>query len=143
VPAFNRSESIEGLKIKGHSRDPLRSQPAKKINGIKCFLYKAEFDVFAEVIIELTCGTKKIYDNALVTKGEIIRCDTALISTIAKGRTPRLKEKITSHVTHTHGAIEWNPPEQANVKVITPRTEIINALQKRNAILNNGSILSI
>lgn len=95
-------------------------------------MYKAEFDVFAEVIIELNHSTKKIYDNALTAKGETIRCDTALITTIAKGRTPRLKEKTASHVSHTHGASKWEFAEQANVKVITPQAEIFNALQKND-----------
>ena len=139
MPAHKPSESIEGLKIQGHSRDPLRYQRTEIINGIKYFLFKAEFNVFAEVIIELTCGTQQIEKDALITKGETIGCDTALITTIAKGRTPRQKdvfEKPTSHVSHTHGANEWELKQQSNVKVVTPRYEIINALQKRNVIVS-------
>lgn len=137
MPAHKPNESIEGEKIYGHSRDPLRSQPAKKINGIKCFLFKVEFDVFAKIVIKLIPDAhkhKKIDENALTTIGEKIECDTALIATIAKGRTPRNKDlfqQISSHITHTHGANEWESKQQANVKVITPRQEIINALHKR------------
>jgi hypothetical protein len=134
MPAHKPNESIEGEKIYGHSRDPLRSQPAKKINGIKCFLFKAEFDIFAKIVIELVPDTHKIDENALITIGEKIECDTALIATIAKGRTPRNKDlfrKTTSHITHTHGANEWESKQQTNVEVITPRQEIINALHKR------------
>ena len=138
MPALKPSESIEGLKIQGHSRDPIRSQPARKINGIKCFLYKAEFNVLAEVVIELTCGTQQIDKNALTAKGETIGCDTALITTIASARTPRLKEKTASHVSHTHGANEWEFKQQTNVKVVIPRYEIINALQKRLAMTGTG-----
>ena len=135
MPAHKAGESIEGLKIQGHSRDPLRYQRTEIINGIKYFLFKAEFNVFAEVIIQLTCGTPQIDENALITKGETIGCDTALITTIATTRTPRqrdLFQKTVSHVSHTHGASEWEFKQQTNVKVVTPRQEIKNALQKRN-----------
>jgi hypothetical protein len=70
-------------------------------------------------------------------------CDTALITTIAKSRTPRQKDlfqKPVSHVSHTHGANEWEFKQQTNVKVVTPRQEIVNALQKRN---NNAPLLNI
>jgi hypothetical protein len=135
VSAHKQGESIEGEKIYGHSRDPLRSHPVKKVNGIKCFLFKAEFDVFAEIVVGLAHDTQQIDENALITLGEKIECDTALITTIAKGRTPRQKDlfqKITCHITHTHGANEWEFKQQTNAKVVTPRQEIINALQKRN-----------
>jgi len=134
VPAHKPGESIEGLEIRGHSRDPLRYQRTAIINGIKCFLYKAEFNVFAELVIELTCGTPQIDKNALIMKGDTIGCDTALIATIASTRTPQqgnLFQKTTSHVSHKHGASEWEFKQQTNVKVITPRQEIINALAKR------------
>lgn len=142
MPAHKPNESIEGDKIYGHSRDPLRSQPVKKINGIKCFIFKAEFDVFAETVIGLMHDTNKIGEAALISKGEKIECDTALIATIAKGRTPRQKDlfqKTTSHVTHTHGANEWEFKQQTNVKVVTPRQQIIDALQKRKE--NNYSCI--
>jgi hypothetical protein len=131
MPAHKPGESIEGLKIQGHSRDPLRSNPVKKINGLKYFVYKAEFNVFAEIVAGLSpdiLPDKKIDKNALIIEGETLGCDTALITTIAKDRT----QKIVSHVSHTHGASEWDFKQQTNVKVVTPRQEIIDALQKRN-----------
>lgn len=131
MPAHKQGESIEGLKIQGHSRDPLRSKPVKKINGLKYFVYKAEFNVFAEIVVGLSpdiLPEKKIERDALIMEGETLGCDTALIITIAKDRT----QKVASHVSHTHGASKWEFKQQANVKVITPRQEIIDALQKRN-----------
>ena len=136
MPAHKPGESIEGLKIHGHSRDPLHIQRATKIDGIKYFIYKAEFNVFAEIIIGLTCGIQKIDENALITQGETIGCDTALVTTKASTRTPRqgnLSQKTVSDVSHTHGANKWEFNKQTNVKVVTPRQEIINALQKREA----------
>jgi hypothetical protein len=51
-----------------------------------------------------------------------------LITTIAESRT----QKTVSHVSHTHGANEWEFKQQTNVKVVTPRQEIMDALQKRD-----------
>jgi len=134
VPAYKPDESIEGLEIQGHSRDPLRYQRTVKINGIRYFIYKAEFNVFAEIILELMCDTQQIDENALIMKGETIGCDTALIINIASTRTPQQKnlyQKTASNVSHTHGANDWDFKQQTNVKVVTPRQEIINGLSKR------------
>ena len=136
MPAYQPGESIEGEKVYGHSRDPIRFQTSRIINGIKCFLYKAEFNVYGEVLIGLAQCTPKIEMEALVTEGAAISCDSALVAITAKTRTPRqqdLFQKHISHVTHTHGANAWEPKHQTNIKVITPRQEIINALQKRNS----------
>jgi len=135
MPAHKPGESIEGLEIKGHSRDPLRFLSTKKINGIKCFVFKAEFDVFAEIVVELADETPQIDINALTARDEKLGSDTALIATIAKTRTPRqidLFQKIVSHASHKHGASVWGSIHQTNVKVVTPRQEIVNALQKRD-----------
>ena len=132
MPVHKQGDSIEGLKIQGHSRDPLRSKPVKKINGLKYFIYKAEFNVFAEIAAGLSpdmLPNKKIEKDALIKEGETIGCDTALITTIAQNRT----QKTVSHVSHTHGASKWEFKQQTNVKVVTPRKEIIDALQKRNS----------
>jgi hypothetical protein len=137
VPAHKPGQSIEGEKISGHSRDPLRSQPAKIVNGVKCFFFKAEFNVVAEITVELAHDTPQIDDNALITKGEKLGCNSALIAIIAKTPTPRqrdLFQEPASHVSHTHGANMWESKQQTNVKVITPRQEIIDALQKRKEI---------
>jgi hypothetical protein len=143
MPALKPSESIEGLEVGGHSRDPLRYQRTIKTNGIKYFLYKTEFDVFAEIVVELIPGTPQIEKKALVKKGDTIRCDTALITTIAHGRTPPLfRQKAVSHESHTHGASEWEFSQKTNVKVVTPRQEIINALQKRNGNTQNKAVIT-
>jgi len=134
MPAHNLDESIEGLRIQGHSRDPIRSMPLKMINGIKCFIFKAEFNVFAEITVELTNGTPLIYKDALTATGQTLGSDTALITTVAKARTPKYSQNLISHGSHTHGASQWIFKQQTNVRVITPRQEIMNALEKRKAI---------
>jgi len=141
VPAHKPSESIEGLEIQGHSRDPLRFRSTKKINGIKCFIFKAEFNVFAEIIVELEGETPQIDINALTARGEKLGSDTVLITTIAKTRTPHqkdLSQKTVSHVSHKHGASVWGFIRQTNVKIVTPRQEIVNALQKRDGSIRSN-----
>jgi len=134
MPAHKPGESIEGLEIQGHSRDPLRHLSTKIINGTKYFCFKAEFNVFAEIIVELSKEIPKIEEKPLTAKGEKLGSDTALITTIAKTRTPRKKDLFqdtASHVSHKHGASVWRFTHQTNVKVITPRQEIMDAIQKR------------
>jgi hypothetical protein len=131
MPAHKPNESIEGLIIQGHSRKPIRSMPAKKISGMKCFIFKVEFNVFAEIVSALESKVPQIYKDALITIGETLGSDTALIATVAKTRIPNYSQNLISHGSHTHGANEWKFKEHTNAKVITPRQEIINALEKR------------
>jgi spore germination protein GerM len=114
---------------------------ASKILYIKYYFSKAEFNVFAEIIIELEHGTKQIEKNALIIKGETLGCDTALIKSISRTHTPNkinLDQKQASHVTHTHGANIWTFNQHTNVKVVTPRQQLINANKKRVDILMHG-----
>jgi thioredoxin reductase len=72
--------------------------------------------------------------NALTAKGERLGSDTVFIATIAKTRTPRQRDLFqdnVSHVSHKHGANIWGSKQQTNIKIITPRQEVINAFQKR------------
>jgi hypothetical protein len=130
LPAYQPHESIEGNEIHGHSRDPIRYQRAMIVKGIKCFVFKTEFNVGAEIITVLAPGTPTLGEKPLTAKGDTLGSDTAVILSIALNRT----HKNISHVTHTHGANIWEFKQQTNVKVITPRQEIINAQQKRLSI---------
>jgi hypothetical protein len=137
VPAHQPSESIEGAKIEGHSRDPLRPQCTKLVNGIRCFIYHADFNVYAEIITVRPPDAPKLDGGALTAQGETLGSDTAILTIVAKTRTPRHKDvfqALASHVTSTHGANKWAPKEQTNVKVKTPRQDIINAIQKRQNV---------
>jgi len=135
MPAHELGKSIEGLRIEGCSRKPAVFLRTKIINGMKYFVFKAEFNVSAEIVIELGNKTPKIDGNALVAKGETLGCDSALITTIAKTRTPpKHLNKLISHGSHTHGTNEWVFKEHTNVRVTIPRQEIINAIEKRKYI---------
>lgn len=146
MPAHQLGESIEGMSIEGHSRDPLRSKPAKKINGVKCFVFKAEFNVFAEIIVGLANNVlpnAKIEALTLTAKGETLGSNTAVITSITKAHTPHgIYQKHVSHVSHTHGANVWAFNQQTNVKVVTPRQEITDVLHKRNINAMPQSVLT-
>jgi hypothetical protein len=131
MQAQKSGESIEGLKIQGYSRDPIRSKPTKKINGIRYFRVKAEFDVFAEIVSVLAKGTVPIDANALTTIDDTLRSDTASITIIAKTRNLHFSQKLESRVSHRHGAHKWEFKDHTNVKVDTHCEEIVNALEKR------------
>ena len=120
--------------MQGHSRIPLLFRKTQVINGTKCFLYKAERNVVAKIAVELPQGAVLLYDDALVAKGESLGCMTAVIAVVARTVSPKNKDVFqehTSHVTATHGANVWEIKHHANAKVITPRQEIMDALQKR------------
>jgi hypothetical protein len=142
MPAHNPNESIEGLKISGNSRDPLRYQRDQKNNGKKCSIYKAEFDVFAKIDEKLTDENYLFYEikehsddtdekipEPLTELGEKIDCDSAIITSIEKRR--KIKQSLTSNFSATHGTNKWAFNKQTNIKVRTPSQEIVNALKNR------------
>jgi hypothetical protein len=134
MPAHQPGESIEGMRIHGHSRDPLRYQRKAVVNGIKCFIFKAEKNVVAKISISLAGNIRKLDKNALTAADETLGCNTAILTTVAKTRTPRERDLFqapASHITSTHGANIWESKQQTNVKVVTPRQEIINGVWNR------------
>jgi hypothetical protein len=129
MPAYNPGESIEGERISGDSRDPLRFQRTQQINGKKCYIFKAEFNVHAEITAPLSSGTPLIDENALTQPGEKLGGDSAVITSSCN----KFSSALRSNFTSTHSGNTWKFSEQTNVKIITPRQQIINAVQKRLA----------
>lgn len=127
MPAYSPKESIEGEKISGNSRDPLRFQRTQKINGEKCYIFKAEFNVHANITSPLSSGAVKIEKGALTEPGEKLGADTAVITSFSKN----FSSALESNFTATHSGNTWEFSKQTNVKVITPRQQIINAVRKR------------
>jgi hypothetical protein len=127
MPAYNPKESIEGEKILGDSRDPLRFQRIQKINGKKRYIFKAEFNVHARIITALPPGAAQIDENALTHQGEKLGSDTAVITSFSKNFSATLEGNFTA----THSGNTWDFSSQTNVKVITPRQQIIDAMRKR------------
>jgi hypothetical protein len=129
MPAHSPGSSIEGERIAGDSRDPLRFQRVQKINGKKHYIFKAEFNVHAKISESLPPEAVRIAEDALTGLGETLSCDAAVITSLSKNISSSLKSNFTA----THSVNTWEFDKQTNVKVITPRQQIINALQKRFA----------
>jgi hypothetical protein len=129
MPAYKPKESIEGEKIFGDSRDPLRFRRTQIVNGKKCYIFKVEFNVHAEIIEPLSLGTAKIDQNALIGLGEKLGSDTAIITSFCQ----KISSSLESNFTSTHSGNTWGFSKQTNAKVVTPRQQIIDAIQKRLA----------
>jgi len=152
MPAHKPNESIEGEKIRGNSRDPLRYLRNVKTNGKTCCLYKAAFNVFAKIEEALITGTPlldtdtesnagidKIVPKPLTDVGESISCDTAIITSIE--RIKPSKESLVSNFTATHSTNTWEFRKQTNVKVVTPHQAIVNALQQRKVSFQSSAVI--
>lgn len=128
MPAYQPGESIEGVRIRGHSRKPLRYQRTYILeNKIKHHIFKAEFNVFAEIDTALVPDAVQLDINALTNVGETLGCDSAIITSLYK----KYHSDLGSNVTATHSANLWEFVKQTNVRVTIPREEIINGLNKR------------
>jgi hypothetical protein len=127
MPAYSHNESIEGERISGDSRDPVRFQRTQKILGEKRYIFKVEFNVHAKIAKSLLPGTVKIDVDALTHSGETLSSDTAVVTSFSK----TFSSALESNFTATHSGNTWEFSEQTNVKVITPRQQIIDAMQKR------------
>jgi hypothetical protein len=141
MPAYKHNESIEGEKISGDSRDPLRFKRIQKIRGKKHYIFKAEFNVHAKITSSLPSDTVPIDKNALIKPGDSLSCDTAVITSTSKNFSSVLESNFTS----THSGNVWEFSKQTNVKVGTPRQQIIDALQKRldTRLVRSSLLLSI
>jgi hypothetical protein len=106
------------------------------INGKKCYIFKVEFNVHAEIIEPLASGTTQIDQNAFIGFGEKLSSDTAIITSFCQKYSSTLKSNFTS----THSGNTWGFSKQTNIKVVTPRQQIIDAKQKRLAAPAEGPI---
>jgi hypothetical protein len=127
MPAYKPKDSIEGEKVSGDSRDPLRFQRIQSVNGVRCYIFKAEFNVHAQIINTLPPGVAKIDENALTQPGEKLGGDTVIITSLSK----KFSSALESNFTATHSGNTWDFSKQTNVRVITPRQQLIDAMQKR------------
>jgi hypothetical protein len=129
-------DSIEGEIIDGMSRKPVVYKNIELINGIKCYVFVAGFNVKAGIKAELSTNSKKIYENSYTGIGEDVSCDRAVIASV-KNKYSARKE---SNASGTHSAFGWSYPNQTNVKIITSHKEIPDALAKRGALFSEKKI---
>jgi hypothetical protein len=120
-------ESIEGKKVKGHSRDPLLYQGKENSNGIDCYRFIASFDVRSSISQALEAETVKIRPTAHVGLGDELVCARAVILSVKN----KYSGSPRSNVSATHGANSWSYPSQTNVQVIRSHEEIQAGMEKR------------
>lgn len=122
-------EAIEGIRIKGHSRDPLRMLGARPVemNGIRCYRFVADFDAVARIDKELPAGTPKIIPSSLVSEGDNVLCQKAIIYATKR----RYKSEGVKPTTGRHKANHWTFSFQTAVQIEFGHEQIVMAVQTR------------
>jgi len=104
-------ESIEGKKIEGSSRNPLRFRGEEQIgDGPINYIFSASFNVRA-MIAEGVEGPLLI-ENAYLQVGAELICQKATIRSVKN----RKKEKVKM-ASSTHQATFWTFSQQTNVQI--------------------------
>ena len=125
--AVRVNDAIEGAKISGKSRDPLRNRGLCLILGHRVFKFTASFNV--EANNKCALSPPPIYEpNAAVAVGDSIRCDGAVLYSA--------KAKYSTTLTMgsaTHQINKWDFPQHTSARINMPHQELINGIQKREA----------
>ena len=118
-------DAIEGLKMRGQSRKPLRAMGMTLApNGEPCEKYVADFDVKAE--IEEVAESAQIVPGASVDPKDDVVCASAIIYSF--------DDKPSSHVARgsaKHKTSHWHFSKRTAVVVQSAHEEIRNAIDKR------------
>lgn len=112
-----QGEAIEGAKISGQSRKPLRAKGTEVRNGINCAVFMAEFDVGSKVEESLAPSARKIIDSSLTQENDSLLCRKAFIYTLK----PRRMSEEVSHGSSTHKTNKWRFSSHTAVQIDQPR----------------------
>jgi hypothetical protein len=116
-------QAIEGKRIIGQSRDPLRASGIDDDTG--CFTWIASFDVKAYVDVELSAEEQQ---NMIIPTAETRRLSRVVCK---KARIYSRKKKRPSNAgvapgSATHKTNHWTFSRQTAVKIIFGHNEIMN-----------------
>lgn len=117
--------AIEGAKVSGSSRDPLRNFGICVRNGIRCYRFVATFDVRAGISQTLQDGVPMIEPCANRQADAAVQCSRATIHS--------LDDKPKVHVaerTGAHRASHWRFADQTGVRVDAPHENLVNSMAK-------------
>ena len=126
-----QGSEIEGKKVSGHSRHPLRQRGLTVVNNIECHRWVAEHNVEAVVVEPIDGQTVVISQTSHKELDARLSAQTADIFSLSDRRSEQVVKQ-----SGRHQANAWNFKKQTLVKIVLPRQEIINSLQKR--IKNRG-----
>jgi len=127
-------ESIEGARLEGFCRKPLKELPVKR-SYTNRLLYQTELDhnVNGKILKELPAETVLIEKNAFHFLDDRVICDKAVATSLKRNRR---STKVKEGVTGTHGATVWNFQSQTNILVTTAHRALEDAQKKRKITTN-------
>ena len=148
--AFQPGDSVEGDKLKGHSREDLKPRGTTFFHGKRCLRYTAKRDVTVIVTKTLSVAPfneepnpKTVQDPTSLTEvDDSIKCDKVIIHTRAR----KVSNDGVGPESHTHNAQRWSFNDHSHALIDYPHAELVSALENRNLSLvqpSKGKIISI
>lgn len=120
------NEAIEGLSIKGQSRQPLINRGLVHYNGKNLYRFIAKFDVKAAIVEILKDLSTRIEPSSACDLGDEVICEKATIHSQKIRYTAEINKGSASHK-----ATLWYFSNQTAVKIDRSHQEIQNAILKR------------
>ena len=122
----NPNTGIEGKKICGQSRDPLKYTRMLRIVEHRLHEYKDSFNVKSRISEALGLGEQRIDPDLSLNPADEVDCDCGLIRT--------KKAKFSQCVRASSGRHQsnfWDFNNHSTFTITKPHHEIYNAIQKR------------
>ncbi len=139
---YQSHEGIEGDKVDGHSRNPLKPRGPSRFHGILCTRYTASFDVVAKITDRLSEDpfytppseineSDETRQKLLTDLGDSIKCDKVIIHTLAKGN----RINCVAAASATHQAQFWDFNRHTHALIEVPHEQLVNAIEKSRQTL--------
>lgn len=117
--------ALEGAKVSGHSRNPLKSLGLAKQNGERYEKYRADHDVKSS-IVEAAEPPPTFFAEASLDAAATVVCERALICTFDKR-----PAQAVSPGSASHKANHWTFSKRTAVRVDRAHAEIQRAIENR------------
>lgn len=120
-------ESLEGKKLKGSSRKPVKYKGIILENGKKLHKFTAQFNSKSSIKEILSEDDEKIIDKASTSLDDNINCDDVLLRSLDR----KYSTEKESNSSGTHSAFAWAFPKQTNCMITKSHKEIEAGIRKR------------
>ena len=131
----DKGAAIEGAKVDGSSRNPLKNRGLWFRAGRRMHQFVASFNVKAEIRTELKHDVARIEPNAQTDSKSEIRCERALICSLDIS-----PAQSVGPCSGTHKASLWAFSKQTAVIIDQAHQEFVNAQAKRQLQSGKGSM---
>lgn len=128
---------IEGEKVEGTSRHPIKNRGMVQVNGKRCHRFMADMNIRAQIAEELPVGMlddERLDSDAVTKKDAEIICDKAIIHSLTAKYASDVKKGSATHKTNL-----WTFRKQTLVTVDRSHEGIGSALAKRALLANPDS----